>query len=54
MFSHFIGNIYLFHEPPLAELPLVDFPIFSQTEDVPEKLLINIDEEDLKKVQNLS
>lgn len=53
MFSHFIGNIYLFHEPPLAELPLVDFPIFSQTEDVPEKLLINIDEEDLKENSKL-
>ncbi|MFK1894723.1 helicase-related protein [Bacteroides fragilis] len=53
MFSHFIGNIYLFHEPPLAELPLVDFPIFSQTEDVPEKLLINIDEEDLKESSKL-
>jgi late competence protein required for DNA uptake (superfamily II DNA/RNA helicase) len=48
MFSHFIGNIYLFHEPPAAELPLVDFPIFSQNDDVPEKLLININEEDLK------
>ena len=47
MFSHFIGNIYLFHEPPAAELPLVDFPIFTQDEGVPEKLLINIEEEDL-------
>lgn len=48
MFCHFIGHIYLFHEPPAAELPLVDFPIFSQNDDVPEKLLINIDEGDLK------
>ena len=47
MFSHFIGHIYLFHEPPVAELPLVDFPIFSQANDVPEKLLINVDIEDL-------
>ena len=44
MFSHFIGHIYLFHEPPVAELPLVDFPIFSQANDVPEKLLINIED----------
>lgn len=50
MFSHFIGHIYLFHEPPAAELPLVDFPIFSQNDDVPEKLLINIEEGDLKEV----
>jgi late competence protein required for DNA uptake (superfamily II DNA/RNA helicase) len=48
MFSHFIGNIYLFHEPPAAELPLVDFPIFSQNDNVPEKLLINLEDEDLK------
>lgn len=47
MFSHFIGHIYLFHEPPVAELPSVDFPIFSQTDDAPEKLLINVDIEDL-------
>ena len=47
MFSHFIGHIYLFHEPPFAELPLVDFPIFSRTDDAPEKLLINVDVEDL-------
>lgn len=47
MFSHFIGHIYLFHEPPAAELPLVDFPIFTQTDNTPEKLLINVDAEDL-------
>lgn len=47
MGSHFIGHIYLFHEPPIAELPLVDFPIFSQTDEAPEKLLINVDVEDL-------
>ena len=47
MGSHFIGHIYLFHEPPAPELPLVDFPIFTQTDDAPEKLLINVDVEDL-------
>lgn len=47
MFSHFIGHIYLFHDPPVAELPLVDFPIFTQTDNTPEKLLINVDAEDL-------
>lgn len=48
MFSHFIGNIYLFHEPPSPELPLVDFPIFTQSDDVPAELLINLKKEDLK------
>lgn len=48
MFSHFIGNIYLFHEPPMEELPLVDFPIFTQQDNTPTNLLININDEDLK------
>ena len=47
MFQHFIGRVYLFHDPPVEELPFVDFPIFSQNEDVPEKLLMQMDEEDL-------
>ena len=47
MFSHYIGHVFLFKEPPQPELPLVDFPIFTQTEDVPDEMLINIDEADL-------
>lgn len=47
MFSHYIGHVYLFKEPPQPELPMVDFPIFTQTEDVPDEMLINIEEEDL-------
>ena len=47
MFSHFVGHVFLFKDPPQAELPLVDFPIFTQTKDVPEEMLINIDERDL-------
>lgn len=47
MFSHFIGHIFLFKEPPRPELPLVDFPIFTQAENVPNEMLINIEEDDL-------
>ncbi len=47
MFQHFIGRVYLFHDPPLEELPLVDFPLFSQKDDVSEKLLMQMDNEDL-------
>lgn len=47
MFSHFIGNVYLFSDPPEEELPLVDFPIFTQSREVPDEMLINIKEEDL-------
>lgn len=47
MFSHFVGHVYLFNDPPEEELPLVDFPIFTQTNEVPDELLINVKEEDL-------
>jgi late competence protein required for DNA uptake (superfamily II DNA/RNA helicase) len=59
MFQHFIGRVYLFHDPPIEELPLVDFPLFSQDENVSEKLLMQMDNEDLSedsrtKVSNLA
>ncbi|MBS8239748.1 MAG: helicase-related protein [Marinobacter sp.] len=47
MFQHFIGNVYLFNQPPQEELPLVDFPVFTQGDNVPESLLIQMDEVDL-------
>lgn len=47
MFQHFIGNVYLFHDAPIAELPLVDFPLFTQSEDTPSSLLLQMDETDL-------
>lgn len=59
MFQHFIGRVFLFHEPPTEELPLVDFPLFSQTDEVPEKLLMQMDSDDLSqkskdRIQSLS
>lgn len=47
MFHHFIGDVFLFHDAPMEELPLVDFPIFTQGENTPDRLLLQIDEEDL-------
>jgi superfamily II DNA/RNA helicase len=47
MFKHFVGRVYLFHPPPTTSLPSVDAPIFSQTDQTSESLLIQIDEEDL-------
>jgi hypothetical protein len=47
MFQHFVGRVFLFHDAPTEELPLVDFPLFSQKEDVSEKLLMQMDNEDL-------
>lgn len=53
MFEHFIGRVYLFNEPPQHQLPFVDFPLFTQTDDAPASLLIQIDDEDLtKKAKN--
>lgn len=48
MFKHFIGNVYLFHPEPYAELPLVDLPIFTQeSSNARDSLLIQIDDIDL-------
>lgn len=47
MFQHFIGRVFMFHEPPADELPFVDVPVLSQPDDVPESLLVQMDEEDL-------
>jgi len=45
--GHFIGHVYLFHDPPEDELPLVDVPAFEQTDDTPESLLVQLDDDDL-------
>lgn len=47
MFHHFIGKVYVFHQPPQEELPFVDFPLFTQDEETPASLLVQIDDEDL-------
>lgn len=47
MFEHFIGRVFLFHEPPEEELPFVDFPVFTQGADMPDSILVQLDEEDL-------
>ncbi|WP_081619220.1 DEAD/DEAH box helicase [Thioalkalivibrio sp. ALE23] len=48
MFHHFIGNVYVFGKVPQEELPFVDFPLITQGEDVPNSLLMQIEEDDLK------
>jgi helicase conserved domain protein len=47
MSSYLIGHVYLFESPPVATLPSVDFPVFTQDDTVSEKLLINLDVDDL-------
>ena len=48
MFQHFVGRVFVFHQPPQEELPFVDFPLFTQDASTPDSLLIQLDEEDLK------
>lgn len=48
MFQHFVGRVFLFHEPPAQELPFVDFPLFSQKEGTPDSILMELEEKDLK------
>jgi hypothetical protein len=45
--GHFVGNVFTFYEPPQDDLPLVDVPAFMQTEDTPDSLLVQLDEDDL-------
>lgn len=47
MFEHFVGRVFLFHRPPEEELPFVDFPVFSQGADMPDSILLQLDEGDL-------
>jgi hypothetical protein len=48
MFKHFIGHVYLFHDPPQQKLPLVDIPAYTQPTNTSESLLIQIEDEDLR------
>ncbi len=47
MFKHFVGKIFLFHEPPKPGLPSVDIPMYSQGESAPDSLLMQLDSADL-------
>lgn len=47
MFQHFVGHVYTFSDPPESILPSVDIPAFTQSDDAPADLLIQLDYEDL-------
>lgn len=42
MFRHFIGNVYMFDEPPEEDLPFVDIPALNPSESTPSSLLLRI------------
>ncbi len=45
MFEHFVGNVYIFGEKPKVELPLIDIPVITQSENASESLLLNLGDE---------
>ncbi|MCA1982198.1 DEAD/DEAH box helicase [Nocardioides nematodiphilus] len=47
MRRHFVGKVYVFRDPPSENLPTVDIPLYSQSDDVPESLLIQLDDQEL-------
>lgn len=47
MFKHFVGNVFLFHEPPVENLPEIDIPALTQSDAAPPTLLIQMDDDDL-------
>jgi hypothetical protein len=47
MFQHFVGRVFVFHDPPTEELPFVELPVVTQQESTPTSLLMHLDAEDL-------
>ncbi len=47
MFKHFVGQVYMFHAAPQQELPFIDIPAFSQSDNASDSLLLQLDDDDL-------
>lgn len=47
MFKHFIGNVFIFSDPPNQILPFIDIPALSQSDDTSINILLGMDIEDL-------
>ena len=45
MFEHYVGNVYIFGDKPQEELPFVDIPIISQSENASDSMLLQISDE---------
>ncbi|HEX8592344.1 MAG TPA: DEAD/DEAH box helicase [Pseudomonas sp.] len=42
MFEHFVGNVYILGEKPQNELPFIDMPIVTQSENASDSLLLHM------------
>lgn len=47
MRRHFVGKVYVFRAPPNEQLPTVDIPLYSQSDEVPESLLVQLEDQEL-------
>ena len=47
MGKHFVGHVFVLNHEPQSELPIIDFPVFTQSNETPESLLIQIEPKDL-------
>jgi hypothetical protein len=52
MWEHYVGHVYLFHSPPERELAFVDVPVFTQGQEIPEALLVQLDKSDLSDISS--
>lgn len=55
MFEHFVGNVFILGDSPQDELPFIDIPIITQSDNASEALLLqiggDISEKNMSKVQ---
>jgi DEAD/DEAH box helicase len=47
MGEYFVGHVYIFNEPPVSQLPVLNFAAVSPDSDTPEELLMQFDRDDL-------
>lgn len=47
MWRYYVGHVYLFNDPPQEELAFVDVPVFTQNDDAPDSLLVQLEANDL-------
>lgn len=47
MSQHYVGRVFLFNDPPAAELPDVDIPVLSQPDTAPTSLLVQLEDDEL-------
>jgi len=47
MMQHFIGKVFMFHNQPESQLPLIDVPAYTQDKNASDSLLIQLDYDDL-------